>query len=157
MSMATTDEDRYASLVQALTVIASEAAEQARLLPALTRIAAETREGTQVELLDVQLAREGVLPAETGFLIARIEEVLDELVGDQTGIAFTEHALRSDPRWKLARKSKGYRQTPDTQLEPSGTCHRPRRAGRSHHRSRCARGPRRSRRPLRHCPSMAEH
>ena len=101
--MPTPDEDRYASLVQALAAIASEPAEQARLLPALTRIASETRGGTKVELLDVQLAREGVLAAETGFLIARIEEVLDELVGDQTGMAFTEHALRSDARWRLAR------------------------------------------------------
>lgn len=42
-------------------------------------------------------------PAEIGFLIARIEEVLDELVADQSGLAFTEHALRSDPRWRLAR------------------------------------------------------
>lgn len=101
--MPTPDEDRYASVVQALTAIASEPAEQARLLPALTRIASETRAGSNVELLDVQLAREGVLPAETGFLIARIEEVLDELIADQTGLAFTEHALRSDPRWRLAR------------------------------------------------------
>lgn len=101
--MSTPDHDRYASLVQALTAIASEPAEQARLLPALTRIASETRAGTKVELLDVQLSREGVLPAETGFLIARIEEVLDALVADPTGLAFTEHALRSDPRWRLAR------------------------------------------------------
>lgn len=101
--MTTPDEDRYASLVHALAVIASEPAEQARLLPQLTRIASETRAGMKAELLDVQLDREGVLPAETGFLIARIEESLDELVADQTGIAFTEHALRSDPRWRLAR------------------------------------------------------
>lgn len=101
--MATADDDRYTSLVHALAVIASEAKEQARLLPALTRAASETRGGTKVELIDVQLAREGVLPAETGFLIARIEEVLDELVGDPSGVAFTEHALHSDPRWRLAR------------------------------------------------------
>jgi hypothetical protein len=101
--MTTPDEDRYASLVQALALIASEPAEQARLLPALTRIASETRRGTKVELLDVQLARAGVLPAETGFLIARIDESLDELIADQSGIAFTEHALHSDPRWRLAR------------------------------------------------------
>ena len=101
--MPTPDEDRYASLVQALAAIASEPAEQARLLPALTRIASETRAGTKVELVDVQVVREGVLAAETGFLIARIEEVLDELVADQSGIAFTEHALRSDARWRLAR------------------------------------------------------
>ena len=55
-------------------------------------------------MLDMQqLARAGVLGAETGFLIARIDEVLDELVGDQSGIAFTEHALRNDARWRLAR------------------------------------------------------
>lgn len=105
--MPTPDEDRYAILVQALAAIASEPTEQARLLPQLTRIASEARTGTKVELLDVQLTREGVLPPETGFLIARIDEVLDELVGDATGAAFTEHALRSDARWKLARALAG--------------------------------------------------
>jgi len=43
--MPTADEERYASLVQALAAIASEPAEQARLLPTLTRIASETRRG----------------------------------------------------------------------------------------------------------------
>jgi hypothetical protein len=96
--------DGYANMIEALAAIAAEPAEQARLLASLTRVARELRRGAAVELLDVeQLAREGVVPAETAFLITRIEEVLDELVADQTGIAFTEHALHSDLRWKLAR------------------------------------------------------
>jgi len=97
------EQDRYTSLVQALAAIASDATEQARLLLTLTRIASESRARTKVELLDVGLAREGLLRAETSFLIARIDEVLDELVTDPTGKAFTEHALRTDPRWRLAR------------------------------------------------------
>jgi hypothetical protein len=98
------DSDGYASLVEALAAIAAEPTEQARLLSLLTRVASELRRGAAVELLDVeQLARDGVVPGETGFLITRIEEVLDELVADPAGIAFTEHALRNDPRWKLAR------------------------------------------------------
>jgi hypothetical protein len=45
--MPTSDEDRYAGLVQALAAIASEPAEQARLLPALdTRRLAPARDET---------------------------------------------------------------------------------------------------------------
>jgi hypothetical protein len=96
--------DGYASLIEALAAIAAEPAEQARLLSLLTRVASELRRGAAFEMLDVeQLAREGLVPGETGFLITRIEEVLGDLVADQTGTAFTEHALHSDLRWKLAR------------------------------------------------------
>ncbi len=101
--MLASNEDRYASLVDALAAVAAEPAEQIRLLPSLMRIASEIRQGTKVELLDVQLVQENVLPAEVSFLIARIEELFDELVSDDSGLAFTEHALRNDSRWKLAR------------------------------------------------------
>lgn len=95
---------RYAGLIEALAAIAAEPAEQARHLALLARVASELRRGASVERLDVQqLAREGAVPAETGFLIARIEEVLEELVADPSAVTFTEHALRTDSRWKLAR------------------------------------------------------
>jgi hypothetical protein len=102
--MSGSDEAAYVSLVDALNAIAAEPAAQARLLPALTRVASEMRRGADVDVLDVQqLAREGVLPAEVPFLVTRIEEVLDQLVSDPSGVAFTEHALLTDERWRFAR------------------------------------------------------
>jgi hypothetical protein len=102
------DDPRWGRLVDALRLMAAPPARQAAMLPELSEIADQIRRGEpQVELIDVTLSREGVLPAEVGFLIQRIDEVFDGLVGEDPARVFTRSALAERAEWKLMRALAG--------------------------------------------------
>lgn len=75
------DDERFASLIAALKVVAAEPDEQLALLPELQAIAAQIRQGdVTVELIDETLVRDGVLPAHIGAQIRRIDALFDRLL-----------------------------------------------------------------------------
>ncbi|MGD8861016.1 MAG: hypothetical protein PVI30_13495 [Myxococcales bacterium] len=98
------DDPRWGSLIDALRLMASPPARQAAMLTELSEIAGQIRRGeAPVELIDVTLTREGVLPAEVGFLIQRIDEIFDGLAFEDPAQAFTEAALAERSEWRLMR------------------------------------------------------
>jgi hypothetical protein len=96
------EDERFASLIAALKLVAAEPEEQLAALPELQAIAAQIREGEPaVELIDETLVREGVLPADVGEHIRRIDELFDQLVA-RVG-ALSSAALSEAPEWGLMR------------------------------------------------------
>ncbi|MDD9937186.1 MAG: hypothetical protein OXT09_26490 [Myxococcales bacterium] len=98
------DDRRFGNLIDALRAVAADPETQEAALPELRAVAEQIRRGApQGELLDVTLAREGVLPAEVGFLIQRIDELFDQLVALEPERAFSRDGLRELEAWKLMR------------------------------------------------------
>ncbi|MDD9944154.1 MAG: hypothetical protein OXU20_24130 [Myxococcales bacterium] len=98
------DHDRWADLINALRLVATDAANQKRFLPELRVVAEQIRQGEpQAELLDVTLVRERVLPAEVALLVQRIDKLFDTLVTQDPDEAFSDKALRERQEWQLMR------------------------------------------------------
>ena len=103
MSVETLSEDaRFASLISALKLVAAAPEEQLMMLPELQAIAAQIRDGdVPVELIDETLVRDGVLPAQLGEQIRRIDELFDRLLARAPEL--TAATFSQAEEWELMR------------------------------------------------------
>jgi hypothetical protein len=99
------EDDRLVNLIDALQLVAADPDHQARALQAFRDIAAEIRRGeTPVQLLDLTLVREGVIPEPVRFIVQEIDLLFDELVErDDDARVFAPSALKTDPTWNRLR------------------------------------------------------
>jgi hypothetical protein len=96
------EDERFASLISALKLVAAEPAQQLAVLAELQAIAAQIRDGEPApELIDETLVREGVLPAEVGLQIQRIDALFDRLAARMGEL--TAATLSEAPEWELMR------------------------------------------------------
>jgi hypothetical protein len=98
------EDRRLGDLVNALLLAAADAEEQVDSLPLFLRIAAEIRSGQSVALLDEQLRRENLLPAEVAARIRRIDELFDAILARGEEQLFSPAALHRSPLWRELRQ-----------------------------------------------------